>query len=88
MDVVAVKVGIPGGIGDLHGLHTGEHLGHALGVLLNGALGVEAQHGGNALRNGLAGNDHHLLLGEGTHLLGSHDDVLVVGQHKNGESGG
>ena len=62
VDVVAVKVGIPGGICDLHGVHGSEGLAHGRRICLFLSLGVEAQHGGDALGHGLGGNDHHVLL--------------------------
>ena len=83
VDVVAVKVGIPGSVGDLHGVHGVQRLGQGSGIFLNTSLGGKAQHSGDALRNGLGGNDHHGLGGQGVYLLGSHDDVLVVGQDKD-----
>ena len=87
MDVIAVEVGIPGGVGDLHGVHGVQRLGQGSGVFLDASLGGKAQHGGNALGNGLGGNDHHGLGGQGVHLLGGHDDVLIVGQDKDGLGG-
>ena len=84
MDVMAVEIGISCGIGDLHGFHGVQGLGHGCGILFFSSLGIEAEHSRHALRNGLAGDDHNLLGGQGLHLLCGHDDILVVGQDKHG----
>ena len=49
VDVVAVKVGIPGGVGDLHGVHGTQSLVHAP-VFSPPTLpsGLKLQHGGDA----------------------------------------
>ena len=87
VDQEAVEVGIPGGVGDLHGVHSTHGLGHGSHILLGFALGIEAEHGGDALGNGLAGDNHHILGGQRIHLLRCHNDVLIVGQHENSLSG-
>jgi len=84
VNVIAVKVGVPGGIGDLHGVHSGQSLGQSLFVFLHSAVGIETEHSSNALGNGFAGDHHHVLFGQSVHLLGGHNDVLVVGQHEHG----
>ena len=44
-------------------------------------------HGGDALGNSLAGDDHHVFLRQSLALLSGHNDVAVVGQNKHGLSG-
>ena len=83
VDLKAVKIGIAGGVGDLHGGDGIETVVHGGDVVLQIHRRVEIQHGGDALRNGLAGDDNDLLIRQGSGLLGGHDDVLVVGQDEH-----
>ena len=78
-----VEIGVARGVGDLRGVHAldrGTHLGldHVLG-----ACRVEREHRGDALRHGLGRDDDDLLVRQRDALLGGHDDVLVVRQHKH-----
>ena len=88
LDGVAVKVGIPGRIGDHGGVDVPGGLAHDLHQGLLALVGVEVQQGGNALGHGLGGHDHHLFLAEGDALFGGHDYVLVVGEDEDGGGGG
>ena len=45
---------------------------------------IKYQHGRKAFRNGLGGQNTHFAISQVDGLLGSHDDVLVVGQNKDG----
>ena len=88
VDGKAVEVGVAGGVSDLAGGHIGQSLGHSLGVGLLIGVQIHHHHGGDALRHGLAGDDHHILGSQCVDLLGSHDDILVVGQDVDHLGGG
>ena len=82
VDGRAVKLGVPGRVGDLHGAHLAHGLLHGGGVLRLFPVGVDGDHGGNALGHRLGLEDDDLLVLHQIHaLLGGHDDVLVVGQN-------
>lgn len=66
---------------------TVDALRHGLRNRCDLRLRVYVHHGGDALGNSLAGDDHHVFLRQALALLGSHDDVAVVGQNKHGLSG-
>ena len=87
MDLKAVEVGVPGGIGNLRGGDGGQRFSHGLRNRCDLCLRVHAHHGGDALRNSLAGDDHHVFLRQALTLLSGHDDVAVIGQNKHGLSG-
>ena len=63
------------------------HHGHLIVV---GRLGfVKHQHGADPLGNGFGVQHPHLaVLGQGNGLLGSHNNVFIVGQHKHRLGGG
>ena len=69
-----------GGGGDFAGFHLLHGLAHPRGDLLQVAVGVKTEHGGQSLRDGAAGDDDHFLDGQLGGGLGGQDDVLVVGQ--------
>ena len=73
-----VDIGVARGIGDLHRGHTGHGIRHGGEIVLLRGVRIKDQHGRNALRHGLRGNDDDLFLRQAGRLLGSHDDVLVV----------
>ena len=84
MDGVAVEVRVTRGIGDLRRVNIAERFIHSFDYVRNLALGIEIEHCGYSLGNGLCGNDHNgLILAQRDALLGGHDDVLVVGQNKH-----
>ena len=84
MDVVAVEVGVARGIGDLRRVNIAERFVHSFDYIRNLALGIEIEHCGYSLGNGLCGNDHNgLILAQRNALLGGHDDVLVVRQNEH-----
>ena len=78
VDVMPVDIGVARGIGDLHRGHTGHGVRHGGEIVLLRGVRIKDQHGRNALRHGLRGNDDDLFLRQAGRLLGSHDDVLVV----------
>ena len=83
VDIVAVKVGVARGVGDLRGVHA---LDRGAQLRLDDVLGarrVEGEHRGDALRHGLGRDDDDLLVRQRDALLGGHDDVLVVRQHEH-----
>ncbi len=89
MDLEAIEIGVPGGVGDLGGAHVFPGLLHGGGVAVPVAVGIQHQHGGNALGDGAGGHHHDLpVLNEAHALLGGHDDVLVVGQDEHRLGGG
>ena len=87
MDLKAVEIRVPGGVGDLRGGDGGQRFSHGLRNRCDLRLRVYVHHGGDALGNSLAGDDHHVFLRQALTLLGSHDDVAVVGQDEHGLGG-
>ena len=89
MDRVAVKVGVARGIGDLRRVNVVKRALHRLDDVGHLALGVEVEHRGDTLRDGLCRDDDNgLVLAKRNALLGRHDDVLVVGKNENDLRGG
>ena len=84
MDSMSVKVGVARGIGHHRGVDGFHSVEHGVNYKLLLILRVEAEKRGHALRHGLAGDDNNVLFRHRYALLGRHDDVLVVGEHKNG----
>ena len=83
LDLAAVKVGIAGSVGNLHGGDAAQSLGHGSGVGGFIHVGIKAQHGGDALGYGLGGDHDDLFVGQTGGLLSSHDNILVVGQNED-----
>ena len=84
MDGVAVEVRVARGIGDLRRVNIAERFVHSFYYIRNLTLGIEIEHCGYSLGNGLCGNNHNgFILAQRNALLGGHDDVLVVGQNEH-----
>ena len=84
LDLLAVVLAVAGGVGDEAG---GDLVGsshHIDGVGLGAGRGVKVEQSGDAHGHGAGGQDHDLTVSQLLGLLGSHNDVLVVGQDENG----
>ena len=83
MDVAPFKVRVARGVCNLHRRHACQTFGHQLRVLTGGLRLVEAQHRRDALRNGFGGYNHDFTRRQLLRRLRRHNDVLVVGEHKD-----
>ncbi len=81
--LLAVELAVAGGEGDKAGGNLVGRLHHVDGVGVLGGVRVEVQHSGDALGNGAGGQHDHRAVRQLLGLLGGHNDVFVVGQHKH-----
>ena len=82
-DPSRAELGITRRESNLTGSDILRRLHHVLDVSINVAVGIEYQHRGQALRDGTGRNDNDLsVVDKIDGLLGSHDDILVVGKNK------
>ena len=79
----AVKVAVAGSVGDLGSGHILNGCGHGFQDFLRLLLQIHSHHGGDTLGNSGGGNHHNFFFRQPHTLLGSHDDVLVVGEDKD-----
>ncbi len=85
---MTVEVAVAGGVGDLGGVDVLDDLAECGGEGFLIRISVQIQQRRDALGDCLGGDDDNLLLGEGDALLRSHNDILVIGEHKHGLRGG
>ena len=86
-DALAIVLAVAGGVGDQTGGYLVGSSHHVDGVGLGIHRGVKVQQRGNAHGHSASGQHHHLTVRQLLCLLGSHNDVLVVGQHEHGLGG-